>query len=139
MNLDEVVIFHFSTELKPSSYLCRKGFEREGFDNFLDSFFKRFKCAGSSAEAADVRDLHVREKIAAAFRTWHEYAQEMFVDLMKSIAERDSAVTGARCPLCKAELERVQKLQYIYRYVKIRVTKWRCGSRGPLPAEATRA
>ena len=89
---DEVVIFHYSTVWKPSRFLCSKGFEGKGWDEFMGAFFKQFGCKHAGA----------RVLIDKAFRKWYDYWQEMWQYLLQQIAERSSNVTDAHCLLCEA-------------------------------------
>ena len=40
IDFDEVAVFHYSTEWKPSSFVCTRSSEGEGCDTFMGAFFK---------------------------------------------------------------------------------------------------
>ena len=86
VELSEVAVFHFSTEWKPSTFLCSKDYALHGFDDldrFLYGFFSKFSC----------RHHTIQSKIKSAFERWFEYLNNAW----KSLLEKIFNIT---CPLC---------------------------------------
>ena len=88
IDFEEVAVFHYSTEWKPSRLLKTRSSVGEGSDDFMGVFFKKFMC-----EHDEVRDF-----ITKAFELWwttYEHMSKHLLEHITDLLERGKSTRGA--------------------------------------------
>ena len=96
ISIDQVAIFHYSSEYTAAAYFLQDGLP--DFQTFLDSFFKAF---------CGVWDEDVRRRISWGMQKWIKSFEEMYRDVIQRVSCYSGPVDERACPLCQREFKYV--------------------------------